>query len=59
MKAAYQTAVMKLNVAPSEFWSMHPRHFWWLAEAKAPTGRRRKLTAAERDEYAGWLRGDL
>jgi hypothetical protein len=26
-------AVRQLGLAPSEFWIMRPRHFWWLYEA--------------------------
>ncbi|NBW12556.1 MAG: hypothetical protein EBR82_31475 [Caulobacteraceae bacterium] len=25
-------AVARLRIAPSEFWRMPPRHFWWLLE---------------------------
>lgn len=29
---AFQIAVRKLEIAPSEFWNMAPDHFWWLVE---------------------------
>jgi hypothetical protein len=33
-------------VAPTEFWKMHPNHFWWLYEMKvnrAPSAQNKNL----------------
>lgn len=49
---------MVLEIAPSEFWQMPPRHFWWLMTAKAEEAKRMRaamkqagpLTAADKDD---------
>ena len=58
---AFQLAVTRLEIAPSEFWRMVPRHFWWLMEtlkAKGPsltggeiTEMRALLELAERGDF--------
>ena len=49
MKSAFQLAVNKLNVAPSEFWRMKPRHFWWLVEAAMPKREMGRIKKTDRD----------
>jgi hypothetical protein len=49
VKSAFQLAVNKLNVAPSEFWAMRPRHFWWLVEAAIPEREPGRLPRRDRD----------
>jgi hypothetical protein len=36
-----------MGIAPSEFWRMNPRHFWWLVEANNPPKRKSRLTKAD------------
>jgi hypothetical protein len=40
--------VRKLEIAPSEFWQMSPRHFRWLLETLEPP-EKPGLTDEERD----------
>lgn len=32
---------------PAEFWSLHPREFWWIAEARKPVKMYGSMTEAE------------
>jgi hypothetical protein len=47
---------MKLGIAPSEFWKMRPRHFWYLLEAAEPA-KPKGLTDEQRAEHLEWLNG--
>lgn len=39
----------RLHVAPSEFWRMSPRHFWWLTETlEGGTKHKKGLGADDR-----------
>jgi hypothetical protein len=40
-------AVKGLGIAPSEFWKMRPRDFWWLVEAERPPKKKSQLTRAD------------
>jgi hypothetical protein len=49
-------AVRSLNIAPSEFWNMVPRHFWYLVETlQPPKGAGPRFSEAERDELIALL----
>jgi hypothetical protein len=50
-------AVRQLGVAPSEFWTMRPRHWWWLVETLDDRRRGARLSEDDRREFADWLRG--
>lgn len=50
-----QVAVGQLGVSYGDFWTMPPRHFWWLVEAHRQmqdrTGRAgARMTEEEKDE---------
>jgi hypothetical protein len=36
-----------MEIAPSEFWNMEPRHFWWLFEAMIEEQKRAARAAGE------------
>lgn len=39
---------MRLNIAPSEFWKMRPRHFWYMFETLEPPRRKKnELTRSD------------
>jgi hypothetical protein len=53
--------VLHLNLAPSEFWSMQPRHFWLLVRAKRDengAAQKSRLSKADRDAIRAELMGD-
>ena len=58
MKDADQIAVREFRLQPSEFWSMAPRHFWWLMETLGPRRRGSGLSEDDKREILGWLRGN-
>jgi hypothetical protein len=47
--------VTKLDIAPSEFWQMRPRHFWWLIEAATKTETKRGMSEAEARDLLEWM----
>lgn len=56
-------AVRRMSVAPSEFWHMEPRHFWFLmddllAEQAALAGRAGRMTDDEKDELLAVMRAE-
>lgn len=57
---AFQIAVGRLGIAPSEFWNMPPRHFWWLVETMegASAKRGRRLPADDRRAILEMLNGN-
>jgi hypothetical protein len=53
--------VLHLNVSPSEFWNMRPRHFWLLVKAKREESgavKKSRLSKADRDAIRAELMGD-
>jgi hypothetical protein len=57
-------AVRRLEIAPSEFWGMAPRHFWYLVETLTPPDLGGpNLSEADRTEMLALLnaaeRGDI
>jgi hypothetical protein len=52
--------VKQFQIAPSEFWAMPPRHFWWLVETLQPkkTGGGKGLSEETKRDILGWLKGN-
>ena len=53
--------MLHLNVTPSEFWGLHPRHFWLLVKAKREengSAKKSRLSRADRDAIRAELMGD-
>lgn len=42
-------------MAPSEFWNMRPRHFWWLLETLKPKDTKRGMSETEARELLEWM----
>ena len=58
MKTAFQVAVKNLGIAPSEFWKMVPRHFWWLVEMDRDKAPKRGLSKEDKGAILEALRGN-
>lgn len=43
----YKAAIGRLGISRTDFWQMHPREFWWTAEAMRPPRYLSGLTEAE------------
>ncbi|MGL4296693.1 MAG: hypothetical protein ACRCTG_13330 [Aestuariivirga sp.] len=50
-------AVTKFGVRPPDFWTMPPKHFWWLVETLDPPSSR-GLDEADRRAIGEALRGN-
>jgi len=59
----YQIAVKVLGLAPSEFWKMKPKHFWWLVETLDDNKSKSKLSDNDRrgilEAFNGNPKGDF
>lgn len=56
MRTAYCVAVKQLGIAPSEFWRLPPRHFWWLVADNTKSSR--SLSREDRRAIIEALRGN-
>ncbi|MBL4704471.1 MAG: phage tail assembly chaperone [Flavobacteriales bacterium] len=54
VQSCYRVAVKGLNISPSEFWGMKPRHFWWLVE-DASKGMNTPLAKEEVSSLRKWM----
>jgi hypothetical protein len=52
-----------LGLAPSEFWKMKPKHFWWLVETLDDNKSKSKLSDNDRrgilEAFNGNPKGDF
>lgn len=57
---AFQIAVTRLHVQPSEFWAMRPRHFWALAETLGESDAKpsSRIPQSERAKIRDMLNGN-
>jgi len=58
VKSAFQVAVRQLGLAPSEFWRMRPRHFWWLVDSLKDKSSKRGLSDEDRRGITEMLNGN-
>ena len=53
----------KFGIAPPDFWTMTPQHFWWLVETLDPPEGPAGLDEADRraigEALSGNLKGDF